>query len=374
MAGSAFGGQDGAYGADPGPAALLISVNWGTYIYGVNSGQVVEASLGYFINPLVSVALGVVVLGERLRTVQWIAVGIAAVAVAVLTIDYGRPPFIALVLAFSFGFYGLLKKLAPVGATQGLVIESAVLAGPTLGLLLVLHANGQAAFGSVSASHTALLVAAGAVTAVPLMFFAAAARRVPLTTLGLVQYVAPVARFAIGLLVFREPMPPGRLAGFGLVWVAIAVHRGSAAAQPPRAAGAGHLRHRPGVAESLVRSGALGCQPGNDMRVIRDRSWMDSLGAREARPAPAAEPADGLGRREREILNFERQWWQYAGAKEQAIRDLFGMSTTRYYQVLNALIDRPEAVAADPMLVKRLRRLRASRQRARSARRLGIEL
>jgi len=164
MAGSAFGGQDGAYGADPGPAALLISVNWGTYIYGVNSGQVVEASLGYFINPLVSVALGVVVLGERLRTVQWIAVGIAAVAVAVLTIDYGRPPFIALVLAFSFGFYGLLKKLAPVGATQGLVIESAVLAGPALGLLLVLHANGQAAFGSVSASHTALLVAAGAVT------------------------------------------------------------------------------------------------------------------------------------------------------------------------------------------------------------------
>ncbi len=101
---------------------------------------------------------------------------------------------------------------------------------------------------------------------------------------------------------------------------------------------------------------------------------MDSLGAREARPAPAAEPADGLGRREREILNFERQWWQYAGAKEQAIRDLFGMSTTRYYQVLNALIDRPEAVAADPMLVKRLRRLRATRQRARSARRLGIEL
>ncbi len=204
-------------------AALLISVNWGTYIYGVNSGQVVETSLGYFINPLVSVALGVVVFGERLRAVQWVAVGIATLAVAVLTIDYGRPPFIALVLAFSFGFYGLLKKITPVGATQGLVIESAVLAGPALGMLLLLHAQGDAAFGGVSAPHTALMVLTGIVTAVPLMFFAAAARRVPLTTIGLLQYLAPTMQFVLGLVVFHEPMPASRLAGFGLVWLALAV-------------------------------------------------------------------------------------------------------------------------------------------------------
>jgi len=204
-------------------AALLISVNWGTYIYGVNSGQVVETSLGYFINPLVSVALGVVVFGERLRTSQWVAVGIAAVAVAVLTVDYGRPPFIALVLAFTFGFYGLLKKISPVGATEGLVIESAVLAGPALGLLLLLHEQGDAAFGGVSPAHTALMVFTGVVTAVPLMFFAAAARRVPLSTIGLLQYLAPTMQFALGLLVFREPMPAGRLAGFALVWLALAI-------------------------------------------------------------------------------------------------------------------------------------------------------
>jgi len=204
-------------------AALLISVNWGTYIYGVNSGQVVETSLGYFINPLVSVALGVLVFGERLRAIQLVAVGLAAVAVAVLTVDYGRPPFIALALAFSFGFYGLLKKLAPVGATEGLVIESAVLVVPAVGLLVLLHARGDAAFGEVSATHTGLMVLSGVVTAVPLMFFAAAARRVPLTLLGLLQYLAPVMQFALGLLVFREPLPPGRLVGFALVWLALAV-------------------------------------------------------------------------------------------------------------------------------------------------------
>lgn len=204
-------------------AALLISVNWGTYIYGVNSAQVVETSLGYFINPLVSVALGVLVFGERMRAVQWVAVGIATVAVAVLTIDYGRPPFIALTLAFTFGFYGLLKKLAPVGATEGLVIESAVLAAPALGVLVLLHAQGDATFGAVSAGHTALMVLTGVVTAVPLMFFAAAARRVPLTQLGLLQYLAPMMQFILGLLVFDEPMPASRLAGFGLVWLALAI-------------------------------------------------------------------------------------------------------------------------------------------------------
>ncbi|MGI8531771.1 MAG: EamA family transporter RarD [Geodermatophilaceae bacterium] len=204
-------------------AAMLISVNWGTYIYGVNSGQVVETSLGYFVNPLVSVALGVVVFRERLRTVQWVAVGIGLLAVVVLTVDYGRPPFIALTLAFSFGFYGLIKKLVSVGPTEGLAVESAVMTLPALVLLAVLTGQGTAAFGTVSALNTALLMLAGVVTAIPLLFFAAAARRVPLSTLGLLQYLAPLIQFVLGLVVFAEPMPPGRLAGFALVWLALIV-------------------------------------------------------------------------------------------------------------------------------------------------------
>jgi len=189
----------------------------------VNSGQVVETSLGYFVNPLVSVALGVVVFRERLRTVQWVAVGIGLLAVVVLTVDYGRPPFIALTLAFSFGFYGLIKKLVSVGPTEGLAVESAVMTLPALVLLAVLTGRGTAAFGTVSALNTALLMLAGVVTAIPLLFFAAAARRVPLSTLGLLQYLAPLIQFVLGLVVFAEPMPPGRLAGFALVWLALIV-------------------------------------------------------------------------------------------------------------------------------------------------------
>lgn len=204
-------------------AAMLISVNWGTYIYGVNSGQVIETSLGYFVNPLVSVALGVVVFRERLRTVQWVAVGIGLLAVVALTVDYGRPPFIALTLAFSFGFYGLIKKLVSVGPTEGLAVESAVMTLPALVLLAVLTGQGTAAFGTVSALNTALLMLAGVVTAIPLLFFAAAARRVPLSTLGLLQYLAPLIQLVLGLVVFAEPMPPGRLAGFALVWLALIV-------------------------------------------------------------------------------------------------------------------------------------------------------
>ena len=204
-------------------AAMLISVNWGTYIYGVNSGQVVETSLGYFVNPLVSVALGVLVFRERLRTVQWVAVGIGLLAVVVLTVDYGRPPFIALTLAFSFGCYGLIKKLVSVGPTEGLAVESAVMTLPALVLLAVLTGQGTAAFGTVSALNTLLLMLAGVVTAIPLLFFAAAARRVPLSTLGLLQYLAPLIQFVLGLVVFAEPMPPGRLAGFALVWIALIV-------------------------------------------------------------------------------------------------------------------------------------------------------
>jgi chloramphenicol-sensitive protein RarD len=204
-------------------AAVLVTINWGTYIYGVNSEHVVETSLGYFINPLVTVALAVTVLGERLTRLQGIAVAIAAAAVVVLTADYGRPPWIALTLACSFGLYGLIKKRAGVGGIQSLGFETAVLALPALAYLLLLGADGTGTFTSEGAGHAALLAFGGVFTAVPLMLFGAAAIRIPLTTLGLIQYLAPTLQFAIGVLIYSEPMPATRLAGFALVWVALAV-------------------------------------------------------------------------------------------------------------------------------------------------------
>lgn len=202
-------------------AAALIAVNWGTYIYGVNSDRVVETALGYFINPLVSVLLGVTMLGERLRAVQWAAIGIGALAVAVLTVDYGRLPYIALTLALSFGAYGLVKKRLALPAAEGLFVESAVLALPALGYLGWLAWRSQATFGHVSAGHTALLVLAGAATAIPLLMFAGAANRIPLTALGILQYATPILQLACGILIFHEPMPAARLAGFALVWSAL---------------------------------------------------------------------------------------------------------------------------------------------------------
>ena len=204
-------------------AAILVSVNWGTYIHGVNSDQVVETSLGYFINPLVTVALGVTVLRERLTRAQMLAVAIGALAVAVLTIDYGRPPWIALTLAFSFGTYGLIKKRANVDGTQSLFLETAILVVPAVGYLLWLGADGSGTFTSEGAGHMALLAAGGIATAVPLMLFGAAAIRIPLTTLGILQYFAPVLQFLIGVLLYDEPMPASRLAGFVLVWIALVV-------------------------------------------------------------------------------------------------------------------------------------------------------
>jgi chloramphenicol-sensitive protein RarD len=206
-------------------AAVLISGNWLVFVYGVNSGQVVETSLGYFINPLVSVLLGVAVLSERLRPAQWAAVGIAAVAVAVLTVDYGRPPWIALGLAGSFATYGLLKKqVGPrVGALQSLTVETAVIALPALGFLVALELRGEGQLGHSGVGHGLLLASAGVVTAVPLIFFAAAARRVPLSILGLLQYLTPVLQFLLGVLLYQEPMPASRLAGFTLIWAALAL-------------------------------------------------------------------------------------------------------------------------------------------------------
>lgn len=204
-------------------AAVLISANWLVFVYGVNSGHVVETSLGYFINPLVSVLLGVVVFSERLRPLQWTAVGLAAVAVTVLTIDYGRPPWIALSLAFTFGLYGVMKKLVRVEAAPGLFLETAIVALPALVVLGVLHGQGDGTFGNLGALHTVLLVLSGVATAVPLLLFAAAARRIPLSTVGLLQYLTPCMHLTIGVFVYGEPMPPVRLAGFALVWAALAV-------------------------------------------------------------------------------------------------------------------------------------------------------
>ncbi|MFI0791644.1 EamA family transporter RarD [Micromonospora rubida] len=204
-------------------AAVLIAINWGTYIYGVNSERVVETALGYFINPLVSVLLGVTVLRERLRPAQWLALGIGAAAVGVLTVDYGRLPWLALTLAVSFAGYGLVKKQLGLPAAEGLFVESAVLALPALGYLGWLATAGGLRFGHVSAGHTALLVLAGAATAIPLLFFAGAANRLPLTALGMLQYVAPILQLGCGVLIFHEPMPPARLAGFALVWLALVV-------------------------------------------------------------------------------------------------------------------------------------------------------
>jgi chloramphenicol-sensitive protein RarD len=207
-------------------AAVLIAANWLVFVYGVNSGHVVETSLGYFINPLVSVLLGVVVFGERLRALQWVAVGIAAVAVGVLTVDYGRPPWIALTLAATFALYGLMKKIVRTEAAPGLFVETLLVAVPAIVVLAVLHRDGQGTFGNAGTGHAVLLLGSGIATAVPLLLFAAAARRIPLSTVGLLQYLTPLMQLSIGVFVYDEPMPPVRLAGFAIVWVALVVFTG----------------------------------------------------------------------------------------------------------------------------------------------------
>ncbi|RHW24107.1 EamA family transporter RarD [Nocardioides immobilis] len=204
-------------------SAATITANWGTYIYGVNSERVVETSLGYFINPLVTVLMGVFLLGERLRAVQWWALGIGFIAVAVLTWDYGRPPWVALVLAFSFGTYGLAKKTAGVGAIESLAVETSLVAPFALGYLAWLGFSGDAHFISDGAGHVLLLMSAGVVTAIPLLMFGAAATRITMTSLGLLQYLAPVLQFALGITVLGEHMPAGRWVGFALVWLALSV-------------------------------------------------------------------------------------------------------------------------------------------------------
>lgn len=224
--------RDRAVAAQLVAAALLIAVNWLVYVWAVASDRVVDAALGYFVNPLVTVALGVVVLGERLRRLQWIAVALGAASVVVIVLGYGRVPWVSFVLAFSFAGYGFLKRRIPLRALESLAAETVVLAPVAAGLLVLVAANpdgpaelfgGGVRFGAEGLGVSALLVTTGVVTATPLTLFAVAARRIPLSLLGLLQYLTPACQFLIGVLVFREDMPLERLAGFLLVWVALAM-------------------------------------------------------------------------------------------------------------------------------------------------------
>lgn len=204
-------------------AAVFISINWLVYVYAVDTDQVVQASLGYFINPLISVALGVILLRERLRRLQWVAVGIAVFAVAVLTVSYGTVPWISLTLAFSFGLYGLLKKVARVGSIESLAIETAALAPFALALMAIWEADGQAAFVLDGWQISVLLVLLGPITALPLLAFGGAATRIPLSTLGVLQYITPIMQFILGVFIFNEAMPVSRWIGFLFVWTALVV-------------------------------------------------------------------------------------------------------------------------------------------------------
>jgi chloramphenicol-sensitive protein RarD len=206
-------------------AGVTLAVNWGVYIYAVNAGHVIEASLGYYINPLVTVLLGVLVLRERLRRLQWVAVGIGALSVAVLTAAYGRPPWIALILAVTFGLYGLIKNRvgASVGAVASLTTETLTLAPLAAAGLIWLEVTGRGHFTEHAPWQGLLLASAGIATVIPLLLFASAARRVPLSTLGLLQYLTPTLQLLCGVLVLGEKMPAARWVGFGLVWVALVV-------------------------------------------------------------------------------------------------------------------------------------------------------
>ncbi|MFI0090167.1 EamA family transporter RarD [Streptomyces bobili] len=243
-------------------AAAVITVNWGVYIWAVNSGHVVEASLGYFINPLVTIAIGVLLLKERLRPVQWVAVGIGLAAVLVLTIGYGRPPWISLCLAFSFAIYGLVKKKVNLGGVESLAAETAIQFLPALAYLLWLAGHGGSTFTGEGLGHSALLASTGIVTALPLVCFGAAAIRVPLSTLGLLQYMAPVFQFLLGILYFGEAMPPERWAGFALVWLALVLLTGDAWRSSVRTARtARSARTVPALAAETGTPGAAGPAP-----------------------------------------------------------------------------------------------------------------
>ncbi|WP_054812134.1 EamA family transporter RarD [Nocardia arizonensis] len=215
-------------------ASAAISVNWGTYVYGVTSGHVVECALGYFINPLVTVTFAVIIFRERLRRAQWAALGLGAVAVAVLTVDYGRPPVIALALACSFALYGLVKKVIRLDALRGIAAEGLVAAPIALAVIATFAALGRSAF-TTGPAHGALMTATGPVTLIPLLLFAVASQRVPLSTMGILQYLTPALQLAWGVAVVHEPMPASRWTGFALIWAALAVFTADAMIRRRRA-------------------------------------------------------------------------------------------------------------------------------------------
>lgn len=223
-------------------AGILLAANWYTYIWGVNSGYVIETSLGYFINPLVSVLMGVFFLHERLRGGQWAAIGLATSGVLFLTVSYGQLPWIALILAFTFGFYGLLKKHGTLTSSQGLTVEAGVIFLPALALLIYRELNGAGGLGVYGWGKTLLLLTTGVVTVLPLTWFATAARRIPLSLLGVLQYVAPTLQFLVGLLIFQEAFSQSKLIGFSIIWAALILYwaegmihrqRGLRVARPP---------------------------------------------------------------------------------------------------------------------------------------------
>ncbi|MPW15711.1 EamA family transporter RarD [Paraburkholderia sp. CNPSo 3157] len=205
-------------------SALLLSTNWGIYIWAVNAGHIVEASLGYFVNPLINVLFGFVFLGERLRRVQWLSVAVAACGVLWLTWENGHPPWISLTLAFSFAGYGLLRKTAQLGALEGLTLETVLLFPVAALYLFVASSHGASGFGAASFGVKVLLALAGPITAVPLLLFAAGARRIPLSMLGLIQYVTPSLQLLIGVLIYQEPFGHMQLVGYGAIWIALALY------------------------------------------------------------------------------------------------------------------------------------------------------
>jgi len=205
-------------------SALLLSANWITYIWAVSNGHVVDSSLGYFMTPLVNVALGYGFLGERPRRAQWIALGIAAAGVLWLTVAAGRLPWIGLVLGLTFGAYGLLRKIAVLGALEGLTFETMILAPAAVAAMAWWWGSGPTSFPGPDVGTNLWLLGLGPATTVPLLLFAFAARRIPLTTLGLMQYLGPTIQFLLGLLLFGEPLTPHRLVGFALIWTALAIY------------------------------------------------------------------------------------------------------------------------------------------------------
>lgn len=204
-------------------ASIMIAINWGLFIWASVSGRILDSSLGYYINPLFSIGLGVILLKEKLRNLQWLAIAIAAIAVLYLSVTLGAPPYVALSLAVTFSIYGYLKKLANVEAIESLTIETVLLAPLALGYLFFLSSQGENTFGAHGLSHAAWLASAGIITAFPLALFGAAAIRIPLSTLGFIQYVGPTLQFLIGLYMFNEPMPKDRFIGFLLTWIAIGI-------------------------------------------------------------------------------------------------------------------------------------------------------